>query len=493
MFTRKISILHIADLHKKTGDSFDNLLSSIEEDCESYITKGVAKPNVIVVSGDLIRGGTPEDIKKQYQESKDFLEKLTNYFLNGDKSRIIIVPGNHDVDWNMSSSAMESYPMPTTCLTATMSDEEGKDKYKKYENDRIEYNKTKELFLKGELKDYRWDWKRQELVKISKIDEYNKRFEQFSTFYHDFYGDDYPLDPKLQVKIFDLPEEGVCFVGFNSCFQNDHLNKSGMINPLCVVEAKRQLKELPNRERLLIGVWHHNVKGLPHVNNYLDYQILSSLLGMDMKLALHGHQHYSGVVEEYKDVYDEQERMLLFSTGSLYGSANLLAYGTPRQYNIIELEKKGSKLNVTVHLRQDNNTEEYDIPSWGEGIIKGVSKSHWNTSVILPPSQDMHVLLNKIVEEGMKSGDYATAVSKLQELDTSLPEVRGFIISFMKKGKDYMGIVETIKIPASPGEAITLIEAAIELKDPVVKRAIKEIKEIKESTDPAVIQYRAHL
>lgn len=493
MLSQILSILHIADLHKKAEDSFDNLLSSIEEDCESYSSNGITKPNVIVVSGDLIRGGKPEEITTQYQETKDFLEKLTDYFLNGDKSRIVIVPGNHDVDWNVSATSMESYPMPQQTLSATMTESEDQKYYQEYEKAKTAYNKTKDLFLRGELQEYRWDWKRLELKRISKTDEYNNRFNQFATFYHDFYGDDYPMEPSKQVKLFDIKEYGVCFVGFNSCYQNDHLNRSGKIYPACIVEAKRQIKELVNQERVFIGVWHHNVKGLPHVDNYLDYQVLNSLLGMDIKLALHGHQHYSGVVEEYKDVYDENERMLLFSTGSLYGSASLLAYGTPRQYNIIELDQIGTTLNIKVHLRQDNNTEEYDMPSWGDGIIKGVSKSHWSTSIILPMKQDNESQLSKIVEEGMRTGDYGTAITKLKELSPILPEVRGFIISFMMKNKDYKGVVDTIKVPQTSSEAIDLIQAATKLKDPEIKAAVKAMKEIKESTDPNVIRYRAYL
>lgn len=493
MLTHTISILHIADLHKKADDNFDNLLNSLVEDCDSYTAKGITKPNVIVVSGDLIRGGKPEEISKQYQETKEFLEKLTDHFLKGDKSRIIIVPGNHDVDWNVSAEAMVSIPEPKVCLAATMTEDESSKAIQEYEGARKTYNNTKDLFLKGKRPTYRWDWKRQELKEIVKEDVYNKRLEQFAIFYHDFYGDDYPLEPEQQVKLFDLKDDGICFVGFNSCYQNDHLNRAGKIIPVSVVEAKKQIRELPEGERLFIGVWHHNVKGLPHVDNYLDYQILNSILGMGIKIALHGHQHYSGVVEEYKDVYDEQERMLLFSTGSLYGAIDQLAYGTPRQYNIIEMEQKGRELHVTVHLRQDNNTEEYEMPNWGDGITKGTSKPHWETTIILPPLSEEQDSLNRIVEEGMRSGDYATAITELKKLDTDLPGVRKVLVSFMEKGEDYRGIVEFIREPVSVEEERLLVNAAVNLKDPAINSAVRNIESIKNSNDPMVKQMRAYL
>lgn len=59
------------------------------------------KSEFIVVCGDLAEGANGEDaeekIVKQYQEVESFLDKLVRHFLNGDKSRIIIVPGNHDL------------------------------------------------------------------------------------------------------------------------------------------------------------------------------------------------------------------------------------------------------------------------------------------------------------------------------------------------------------------------------------------------------------
>ena len=32
--------------------------------------------------------------------------RLAEKFLDGDRSRVIIVPGNHDVDWNLAFQAM---------------------------------------------------------------------------------------------------------------------------------------------------------------------------------------------------------------------------------------------------------------------------------------------------------------------------------------------------------------------------------------------------
>jgi 3',5'-cyclic AMP phosphodiesterase CpdA len=58
---------------------------------------------MIIVSGDIIQGirldvSDPEKkLREQYQEALDFLSKLTDRFVGGDRNRVIVVPGNRDV------------------------------------------------------------------------------------------------------------------------------------------------------------------------------------------------------------------------------------------------------------------------------------------------------------------------------------------------------------------------------------------------------------
>lgn len=94
------SILHISDLHKGENNNFDHLFASLCNDADLY-DRDIPKPEIIVVSGDLAEGangdGAEEKIIKQYEEVECFLNRLVKHFLKGDKSRIIIVPGNHDI------------------------------------------------------------------------------------------------------------------------------------------------------------------------------------------------------------------------------------------------------------------------------------------------------------------------------------------------------------------------------------------------------------
>ena len=157
------SILHISDLHKGENNDFDHLFASLCNDADSY-DQDIPKPEFIVVCGDLAEGANGEDaeekIVKQYQEVESFLDKLVRHFLNGDKSRIIIVPGNHDLYRGATIRSMEAIP------------------------DDIRES-AKERYLKGDPQ-YRWSWKDFCFYLINKEEEYASRFKFFVEFYNRF-------------------------------------------------------------------------------------------------------------------------------------------------------------------------------------------------------------------------------------------------------------------------------------------------------------------
>lgn len=57
------------------------------------------------MSGDLIHGGdSADEIRAQYAETKSFLTSIVDHFLEHDKRRILIVPGNHDMSFPHSGT-----------------------------------------------------------------------------------------------------------------------------------------------------------------------------------------------------------------------------------------------------------------------------------------------------------------------------------------------------------------------------------------------------
>ena len=116
MFT----ILHISDLHRSRDEPVDNdsLVAALMADRDQDMgeTPIVPPPDAIVVSGDLIQGAPinhanwQDIMRDQYHVAEEFLDHLARRFLAGDRSKLIMIPGNHDVCWNTSFSSMRRVP-----------------------------------------------------------------------------------------------------------------------------------------------------------------------------------------------------------------------------------------------------------------------------------------------------------------------------------------------------------------------------------------------
>ena len=455
----KFSILHISDLHKENADNYENLLQSLKDDCEKYVSNGIKKPEIIVISGDLISGGTTDEIIVQYSIVTNFINLLVDFFLNGDKTKVIIVPGNHDIDWNETKQSMQ------------------KELEENNERNLIELFKSKSSV--------RWSWKEFCFYQIVDNDKYDNRFAQFSKFYYDFYGDTYSLNPDEQFKLYDIPKFGITFIGFNSCYHNDHLNLSGIIKPDCISKSSDELRKYYSQGRLLIGVWHHNTIGLPKENNYMDKRILRSMMDKHIQIGLHGHHHVCQVTFEYKSIFDE-DKLLIISAGTLYGNTKSLPSGTKRQYNLIEFEIEVDKAKITINSREDKSQSEYAIPSWGEGRISDSSNSSWSTEVVLPKQPSFEEKLNLIIKSVEQSQDYNLGARQLMEFDTENPLIRKFLLEYLAKSGDNQLIYKHFRNPRNSIEAISVLNAVIELNDSSMKREILTNEYIKNNTDGSV-------
>ena len=228
------------------------------------------------------------------------------------------------------------------------------------------------------------------------------------------------------------------------------------------------------------------------VNNYLDNRILNPIIDMGVHVALHGHQHFSGVVEEYHNAFKDG-KLLMFSTGSLYGATEALSYGASRQYNILEMEKDKSILKITVHLREDNNKEEFGIPNWGNGIIKEIGTSNWSTTLPYPKQPIDSEKLSEWMNWGMLSGDYSEAIAMLKpEADTD-EQQRKLMLDLMMKGGQFKDIIVYIGNPVNDDDALILIKAASKLNDKEISRVVKNLDGIKNSQNAQIRKMKDYL
>lgn len=430
------SILHISDLHKGENNNFEHLFASLCNDSDSY-EQNIPKPEIIVVCGDLADGAKGDEadkkIQKQYREVEEFLNKLVSHFLNGDKSRIIIVPGNHDLYQESTIKSMEVV-----------------------HDDLRDF--AKERYFKGDP-NYRWNWNDFHFYHINNKDEYFSRFKFFIEFYNRFYNGIRSIeDCDLLNNIIDLPEYNISFATFNSCYRIDHLNQIGAICTHAISSCQSKLSGLYKQGRFIVGVWHHNISGIPTQTNYLDPRILHSLMDFHIQLGLYGHQHHSEAIYEYHDIF-KQGRMTLISSGCLYGRGKTMPDGTHCQYNILEIEQNDKNLGITLHVREDETA--WEIPSWRKKQIDG--KDSYYMEFILP-NIDYGRILSDCVSQAKMYKDYKNAIKTLVAIRDKKPLANKFIDDFLK-GLNYAEVRDIEFVPQTIPQIISVLGACLDTHD----------------------------
>ena len=172
--TMNVSILHISDLHRRDHNVIRNdvLLDSLENDRRHFSAEEEPRiriPDLIVVSGDIIQGvgrnvGEPEAcLRAQYEQATNFLTQLAERFVGGDRERVVIVPGNHDVSRYHVDESVSPIDVP--------SDGRGE--------------LIEQLFRPGSP--MRWSWRDLKLFKITDTATYLERMAAFAHFYSEFY------------------------------------------------------------------------------------------------------------------------------------------------------------------------------------------------------------------------------------------------------------------------------------------------------------------
>ena len=126
--------------------------------CALPISNSIPMPSFIVVSGDIIQGSKEEDaskaqeeIRSQYEVAGKFLAGLCDLFFGGDRSRMIIVPGNHDVSQYVTHGCMSKIDT---------------DDYKPFVDS-----------LWNDDSNIRWSWKDLSFYQISDANGYKHRFD----------------------------------------------------------------------------------------------------------------------------------------------------------------------------------------------------------------------------------------------------------------------------------------------------------------------------
>lgn len=319
----KKAIIHISDLHvtyhKDTnGDLIDkkNIHSYFNTDPNDdetlayldkiihYIRNEYVDDNYqfyLIVTGDITDHGLREEFNKA--------EELLNIFikeLNIEKNRVILVPGDHDVNWDSCKAAYQNV--------------DDKDRMKAY-------------------------------------DCHDEKLKYFKDFIDSFYGDS-EYDAKKAIVRTLVFENDVLFLGLNSNFKVGTKSALGFIP---IEKLKEEINQI-NSDKPLIGIFHHNFKA-----EYDDKasgqweklnlnQVKELLESKDTRAVFYGNEH--------TPCSSNEKQFNLSACGSL-GDKKSKA----RSFKIYRLNKEnnGIKLEIDLITQMDHgNHSSYKIGYFGK-------------------------------------------------------------------------------------------------------------------------------
>jgi small GTP-binding protein len=314
-----LRILHLSDLHFGATDDPLNLLQPLIADLTDRLDgPGVERLDHLVISGDLTNRASPQEFEKAYQ----FVSALIQEF-GLTAERCIIVPGNHDLDWDVKV---------------------------------YEYKRKRQVDV-SRLPPGSYRELADGLLELRDEAKYPERFKNFSQhFYHPLHQKEYPLPAGQQCVVSSFFDSRLQFLALNSAWQIDesHQDRSGIHEGALshgLAEAERQLAEARRTGKLRGGdkvlrlsVLHHPITGNEKLQ---DDAFLKRLQQVDVRLCLHGHVH-----EDRADLlgYLHPTRKLhVMGAGSFGAPTHHRPEAVPRLYNLLEVRRDlGS---VRVHTR----------------------------------------------------------------------------------------------------------------------------------------------
>lgn len=332
-----IRILHLSDLHVGKGDDPLSLLQPLENDLnEREDGLGVDSLDYLVISGDITNRATPEE----FERAREFVSQLIAKFgVTGD--RCIIVPGNHDLNWDAEVyTLVKKRNLTRQQLVEGMYHQEG-DVY----------------FVRNEAK-------------------YPERFKNFSEhFYHPLLQKEYPLHPEQQCLPVLFSDTRLQFLAMNSAWEIDEYFRErssiseralsrGLADANQQLDAARKAGTLDRDAGVLrISVWHHPISGNEKIQ---ADAFMGRLLKANVQVCLHGHVH-----EERADWlrYPQSDRQIhVVGAGSFGAPTAHRPESVPRLYNLLEVKRDLSGLRVHTRAMRKQGGAWQGWPAWkGEG------------------------------------------------------------------------------------------------------------------------------
>jgi len=283
--------LHLSDVHfrESHSDQYDSdiVIESLLDDIDTRIKKDELNPDFIAFTGDLAFSGKPSE----YDLAREFFNELLR--ITGlARERLFIVPGNHDIDRNISKQG-------AIAISKMLTDRQFTNAFLSSEDDR--------RFLFERFKGYQAF--------------FNEYFRGHLTFDYDHY---------FYVHSFDLEDRRIAVLGLNSAW----LSMSDEDETLKLVIGERQTRAALKAAKetsttLNIALLHHPLDWI----RPFDRSDSGERLRNNCDFILHGHLHEPGMVH----LSDPDGSVTIIPGGACYDTREY-----PNSYNFVRLNFESS-------------------------------------------------------------------------------------------------------------------------------------------------------
>lgn len=318
----QIHILHLSDFHFD-NDKFSSVCrTQLETDLIQQL--GIRRLEYLVISGDIANRST----KEEYDVAFTMVDGLVKRF-GLDASRTVIVPGNHDLNWDLSEDAYTFTPQRR--LPASLSVDEF-----------IPAGDAGALLRNDEL--------------------YRQRFAYFNTYFYRrvYTGQDYPTVYADQFLFVERPEDRILFLGLNSSWELDHhFHERAGIHMPALTGVLDRLQDGKYDGWLKIGVWHHPVIGKEAMND----EFMQMLAVHGFQVVLHGHIHEARQGFYH---YDDRRCIHIIGAGTFGAPSTGQVPGIPLQYNLLSFDPRTGELTMKTRKKEKPNGSWSADARWGD-------------------------------------------------------------------------------------------------------------------------------
>lgn len=318
----QIHILHLSDLHIDESALAKVWRAQLETDLFQELH--IRRLEYLIISGDITNYSTEEE----YNAAFAMIDGLVKRF-GLDPNRVLIVPGNHDLNWDLSEEAYTF--IPKRKLSSPLPEARS-----------IPAGEAGALLRDDEL--------------------YMERFAHFNAhLYRRIYrGQNFPLDEEDQFLFIERPEDRILFLGFNSCWQLDHHFKArASIHMPALSKAFEHLNDGKYDGWLKIATWHHPVTG----KEMMDDGFMQLLAVHGFQLCLHGHIHEA--IEGYH-TYDDKRGLRIIGAGTFGAPAREQVAGIPLQYNLLTFDPITGEMTVNTRKKEKPHGAWSADSRWGD-------------------------------------------------------------------------------------------------------------------------------